>query len=58
MDVSSALKDFQAYNGLNVNGQLDQPTLHLMSMPRCGNKDKFSKRRSKRYAIQGKDFKN
>lgn len=34
-----ALKKFQAYYGLSVTGQLDSDTLHLATLPRCGNPD-------------------
>jgi len=38
-------------------GHLDDETLHYMSMPRCGVRDKVgfaTDSRSKRYALQGK----
>lgn len=34
-----ALKKFQAYYGLPVTGQLDDDTVHLATLPRCGNPD-------------------
>ncbi|HSE15878.1 MAG TPA: matrixin family metalloprotease [Pyrinomonadaceae bacterium] len=34
-----ALKKFQAYYGLSVTGQLDTDTMHLATLPRCGNPD-------------------
>lgn len=38
-----ALKNFQAYYGLSVTGQLDDDTRHLAIMPRCGNPDNPNK---------------
>ena len=37
--VSNAVKDFQAFAGLNQTGELDEVTKDLMRMPRCGVKD-------------------
>ena len=40
----------------SVSGLLDDETAHVMSLPRCGVKDKVgtsSDGRSKRYALQG-----
>lgn len=34
-----ALKKFQAFYRLPVTGQLDEDTLHLATLPRCGNPD-------------------
>lgn len=51
-----AVQDFQSFAGLNVTGELDDETMHLMSMPRCGVRDKVgfgTDSRSKRYALQG-----
>lgn len=39
-----------------ILGELDEQTMELMSLPRCGVKDKVgfgSDSRSKRYALQG-----
>ena len=47
----------QAFAGLNQTGQLDNQTLTMMNMPRCGVKDKVgfgTNARRKRYALQGK----
>jgi len=59
--------EFQAFAGLNQTGELDDHTVRMMNMPRCGVKDKVGMkmtnhsshssgrhpRRSKRYALQG-----
>ncbi|KAL5286123.1 Mmp1 family protein [Megaselia abdita] len=57
---TKAIEDFQNFAGLNVTGDLDDETLKLMSLPRCGVKDKVgfgSDNRSKRYALQGSRWK-
>ncbi|XP_052123975.1 stromelysin-3 isoform X2 [Frankliniella occidentalis] len=54
--VSKAISEFQSFVGLNITGNLDTETLKMMSIPRCGVKDKVgvaSDLRSKRYALQG-----
>jgi len=54
------LTDFQAFAGLPLTGELDNQTIHLMNMPRCGVKDKVGKgtaARKKRYALQGSRWK-
>ncbi|XP_039295486.1 stromelysin-2 isoform X2 [Nilaparvata lugens] len=54
--MSKAIGEFQDFAGLNVTGSLDEETLEMMSLPRCGVKDKVgyaSDSRSKRYALQG-----
>ncbi|XP_054090615.1 matrix metalloproteinase-14 isoform X3 [Zeugodacus cucurbitae] len=53
---NKAVQDFQSFAGLNVTGDLDEETLGLMSLPRCGVRDKVgfgTDSRSKRYALQG-----
>lgn len=55
-----AVQDFQSFAGINVTGELDEETKQLMSLPRCGVKDKVgfgSDSRSKRYALQGSRWK-
>jgi peptidoglycan hydrolase-like protein with peptidoglycan-binding domain len=41
--TENALKKFQSYYGLPVTGQLDKDTVHLATMPRCGNPDNPNK---------------
>uniref|UniRef100_A0A1Q3FMU4 Putative matrix metalloproteinase n=1 Tax=Culex tarsalis TaxID=7177 RepID=A0A1Q3FMU4_CULTA len=55
-----AIMDFQSFAGLNVSGELDPETMELMSLPRCGVRDKVgfgTDSRSKRYALQGSRWK-
>merc|ERR1719295_964650 len=55
--VKSAVKDFQAFAGLNQTGELDPVTVELMATPRCGVRDIIghgaTARRKKRYVLQG-----
>lgn len=66
--LSSAIKLFQKFAKLNQTGILDESTIRMMQMPRCGHPDLYddgrflfnnrsngsSKRfRSRRYALQG-----
>ncbi|VVC43446.1 Hypothetical protein CINCED_3A002822 [Cinara cedri] len=54
--MARALMEFQSFAGLNLTGHLDDDTLHFMSMPRCGVRDKVgfaTDSRSRRYALQG-----
>ena len=65
--LTAALKLFQKYAKLNQTGLLDEPTLRVMKLPRCGHPDVFDdgrflfnnslktpiKFRSRRYALQG-----
>ena len=55
--------EFQKFAGLNITGNLDKETVKMMNMPRCGVKDRIGKNmneeehhRSKRYALQGKNY--
>ena len=38
--IKPAVKDFQAFAGLETTGELDPVTVELMGTPRCGVKDK------------------
>ncbi|XP_015011513.2 matrix metalloproteinase-14 isoform X2 [Drosophila erecta] len=51
----SAIEEFQNFAGLNITGELDAETMKLMSLPRCGVRDRVGTgdSRSKRYALQG-----
>ena len=59
--IKSAVKDFQAFAGLNETGELDPLTVELMGTPRCGVRDRgqderdrsVGSRRKKRYVLQG-----
>ncbi|KAI5694140.1 hypothetical protein M8J75_011375 [Diaphorina citri] len=54
--LARAVMEFQNFAGLNLTGHLDDDTLHMMTLPRCGVRDKVgfaSDPRSKRYALQG-----
>ena len=60
--IKSAVKDFQAFAGLNETGELDPVTVELMGTPRCGVRDRGleeerdrsgGSRRKKRYVLQG-----
>ena len=59
--IKSAVKDFQAFAGLNETGELDPLTVELMGTPRCGVRDRGQderdrsggSRRKKRYVLQG-----
>lgn len=53
---SNAIKDFQRFAGLAETGNLDNTTLTMMNMPRCGVRDRVghsASARRKRYALQG-----
>ena len=62
--LKAYIMEFQQFAGLNTTGELDNETVKMMNMPRCGVKDKVGKNmneeehhihsRSKRYALQGK----
>ena len=58
------IMEFQQFAGLDQTGELDETTVKMMNMPRCGVKDKVGMnmnnhthtRRAKRYALQGKEI--
>uniref|UniRef100_T1INB6 PNPLA domain-containing protein n=1 Tax=Strigamia maritima TaxID=126957 RepID=T1INB6_STRMM len=55
--IKKAVIEFQRFAGLNQTGILDNSTMTMMNMPRCGVKDKvgygLEAKRKKRYALQG-----
>lgn len=54
--LTSAVKEFQRFAGLNQTGIVDNETMVMMNTPRCGVKDKVGRgnnARRKRYALQG-----
>ncbi|KAJ7394745.1 peptidase M10A [Desmophyllum pertusum] len=53
-DVATAITRFQEYFGLPVSGELDDATIGLMKMPRCGVSDSNGETRMRRYNAAGK----
>lgn len=53
IDIENAVRKFQKYAGLNQTGQLDNETLDIMRLPRCGHPDNLSRARTKRFVLQG-----
>merc|ERR1719342_466828 len=53
--VSKAVKTFQEFAGLEATGKVDEETLKLMELPRCGVRDLVAKlpRNVSRYQAQG-----
>lgn len=54
--IKNAIQDFQRFAGLNQTGEMDNETVVMMNMPRCGVKDKVGhglEARRKRYTLQG-----
>ena len=61
-EIERAVKVFQRFARLNVTGELDGPTRHQMSKPRCGNadiitNDPFPLGRTKRFVIASSRWK-
>ncbi|KAM8977340.1 matrix metalloproteinase-28 [Pelodytes ibericus] len=64
-ELAAAVRDFQWLSHIPVNGNLDAPTVHQMSVPRCGMRDegwnRFNRhqahRRKKRYIMKSKWYK-
>jgi matrix metalloproteinase-14 (membrane-inserted) len=38
-EVIEAIKNFQSFANLNITGRLDNATLRIMTLPRCGEID-------------------
>ena len=53
-DVSTAIRQFQEFYGLQVSGKLDDSTVRLMKKPRCGMSDPTPGSRLRRYVTLGK----
>ncbi|XP_013776805.2 matrix metalloproteinase-15-like [Limulus polyphemus] len=56
MDYNSVVKDFQKFAGLPETGILDNDTVNMMIMPRCGISDRdgpSNSGRKKRYSLEG-----
>lgn len=53
IDIQNAVRKFQKYAGLNQTGIIDDETLNMMRLPRCGHPDNLSKARTKRFVLQG-----
>ena len=45
VSIDSAVRDFQAFAGLEQTGKLDKETMVMMRTPRCGVKDVFQEDR-------------
>jgi len=63
-EKKSVIMDYQRFMGLSETGSLDDKTMHMMNMPRCGVADnisprtkgvykRYSKKRYRRYQLQG-----
>jgi hypothetical protein len=55
-EVREGIKMFQLYAGIPMTGKVDDKTMEMMLLPRCGMPD-FGKsdrtKRRRRYAVQG-----
>eukprot|EP00092_Neocalanus_flemingeri_P004615 GFUD01004972.1.p1 GENE.GFUD01004972.1~~GFUD01004972.1.p1 ORF type:complete len:470 (+),score=82.06 GFUD01004972.1:89-1498(+) len=58
VSVTEAVKSFQEFAGLTATGELDEETLELMSIPRCGVEDVIppSSGNSSKYQVQGSQW--
>ncbi|XP_055914227.1 matrix metalloproteinase-2-like isoform X2 [Eupeodes corollae] len=56
--IIEAIRNIQKYGAINQTGELDRPTLQLLSSPRCGVPDieSQSRSRSKRYIIGARSW--
>jgi hypothetical protein len=55
-ELGEGIKTFQLYAGIPVTGVVDEKTMWMMALPRCGMPD-FGRsdrtKRKRRYAVQG-----
>ncbi|XP_012350103.1 matrix metalloproteinase-2 [Apis florea] len=58
--LTDAIKNLQRFGGIPVTGDIDEATMKLMRLPRCGLPDKIDPRytrvRHKRYTIHGQQW--
>ncbi|PBC30704.1 Matrix metalloproteinase-17 [Apis cerana cerana] len=58
--LTDAIKNLQRFGGIPVTGDIDEATMKLMRLPRCGLPDKVDPRytrvRHKRYTIHGQQW--
>ena len=55
-ELHDGIKMFQLYAGIPMTGVIDEKTMEMMAMPRCGMPDfgrSDSTKRKRRYAVQG-----
>jgi len=55
--LSEAVSEFQSFAGINTTGVLDDVTMEMMHLRRCGVKDNVVSR-NKRFALQGSRWRN
>ena len=58
--LRSAIKNLQKFGDISVTGEIDEATMKLMRLPRCGLPDKadprYTRIRHKRYTIHGQQW--
>ena len=56
-EVVDAIRTFQLYAGIPITGKVDEKTMEMVQLPRCGMSDfgrsDSTRRRRRRYAVQG-----
>ena len=56
-EITDAIKKFQRFAGIPMTGKVDNKTMEMVLLPRCGISDiGRSSIRRKRYAIQGSSW--